>query len=180
MMKKPNAPLRKNEKRINESIMARELSVISDSGESLGTLSRDEALRKSEELELDLVEMGVRDGVTIAKIMDYGKYLFKQQKQQSHNKGQSKKTEVKTLKLTYKIGDHDLDVKRTQATGWAKDGHPLKLMLQLRGRENQYEDIAQSKINEFIASMSDFYKSDPNTKLLKQGNTFNITLYPKK
>lgn len=180
MMKKPFSPQRKNEKRINESIYARELSVISDAWEPLGILSRDEALRKAEELELDLVEMWLKDGVVIAKLMDYGKYLFKQQKQQSQNKGNSKKTDVKTLKLTYKIGDHDLDVKRTQAAWWVKDGHPLKLMLQLRGRENQYEDLARDKINEFIASVADIYKTDPNMKLMKQGNTFNITLYPKK
>ncbi len=180
-MKKSYSPQpRKNEKRINEAIMAREISVISDEWASLGILSRDEALRKAEELGVDLVEMSIKDGVAVAKLVDYGKYLFRQQKQQSHNKSQSKKTEIKTLKLTYKIGDHDLDVKRTQATNWAKDGHPLKLMLQLRGRENQYEDLARGKINEFMASLDDSYKIDPTNKVLKQGNTFNITLYPKK
>ena len=57
------------------------------------------------------------------------------------------------MKLTYKIGDHDLDVRRNQAEKWAKDGNPMKIFLQLRGRENQYEDLATAKINEFVASM---------------------------
>ena len=104
--------------------------------------------------------------------------MFKQQKQQSHNKNQSKKTDVKTLKLTYKIGDHDLEIRKNQAVRFAQDGHPLKIMLQLRGRENQYEQIAQEKIRDFITSLAHVYKQEANTKLLKQGTTFNITLYP--
>ena len=95
----------------------------------------------------------MQDGIPLAKIIDYGKMIFKQQKQQSQNKSNTKKTELKTMKLTYKIGDHDLDVRRNQAEKWAKDGNPIKIFLQLRGRENQYEDLATAKINEFIASM---------------------------
>lgn len=143
-------------------------------------MSREEALRMAEDQELDLVEVGVQDGVTLTKIVDYGKYLFKQQKQQSQNKSHQKKTELKTMKLTYKIGEHDLDVRRKQAEKWAKEGNPMKVYLQLRGRENQYEDLAIEKIEEFIASLEHCYKKDVSSKVLKQGNTFNIVLYPKK
>lgn len=170
----------RNEKRINEAISARELIVISDNWESLGKISREEALRIAGEQDLDLVEMWVQDGVTLAKIVDYGKYLFKQQKQQSQNKSHQKKTELKTMKLTYKIGDHDLEVRRKQAEKWAKEGNPMKIILQLRGRENQYEDIAIEKIDEFVASLESCYKKDANSKLQKQGTGFNIILYPKK
>lgn len=173
-------PQKKNEKRINENIIARELMVIADSWESLGKMTRDAALNMAGAEDLDLVEMGMQDGIPLAKIMDYGKHLFKQQKQQSHNKGNTKKTEVKTIKLTYKIGDHDLDVRRIQAEGWAKEGHPMKILLQLRWRENQYEDMAMKIIEEFIHSLESVYKKDPAQKIAKQGSNFNITLYPKK
>lgn len=172
---------KKDTKRINEAITAAELAVISDEGEFLGKMSRDKALTLAESQELDLVEMWwMQDGAPLCKIMDYGKYLFKQQKQQAHNKAQAKKTEIKTMKLTYKIGEHDLDVRRKQAEKWAKEGNPMKVFLQLRGRENQYEDIALEKIEEFIASVEDFYKKDDKSKLQKQGNTFNVILHPKK
>ena len=143
-------------------------------------MSRDKALNLAQEQELDLVEVGMQDGIPLAKIIDYGKYLFKQQKQLSHNKSQAKKTELKTMKLTYKIGDHDLQVRRNQAEKWAEEGNPMKITLQLRGRENQYEDLAIAKVNEFIASLEHCYKKDAQSKVLKQGNTFNIVLYPKK
>ncbi len=168
VMQKRGYPPKKNDKRINEGIIARELIVISDTGESLGKMSRDSALAQAEELDLDLVEVGIQDGIVMAKIVDYGKYMFKQQKQQSNNKSHQKKTELKTMKLTYKIGDHDLDVRRNQAEKWAKEGNPMKITLQLRGRENQYEDLAMSKIEEFIASLEEFYKKDTSSKIVKQ------------
>ena len=106
--------------------------VIADSGEPLGKMSRDAALTLAGEQELDLVEVGMQDGLPLAKIIDYGKYIFKQQKQQSQNKSHQKKTELKTMKLTYKIGDHDLEVRKNQAEKWSKEGNPMKVMLQLR------------------------------------------------
>ncbi len=179
-MQKRGFPQKKNDKRINEAIVARELMVISDTGESLGKMTRDAALTLAGSQDLDLVEVGMQDGLPLTKIIDYGKFIFKQQKQQSQNKGNAKKTELKTMKLTYKIGDHDLDVRRNQAEKWAKDGNPMKVFLQLKWRENQYEDLAISKIQEFVASMEDFYRKDEKSKILKQGNTFNLILYPKK
>lgn len=179
-MQKRNFPQKKNEKRINETITARELMVISDTGEPLGRMTRDQALNLAGSQDLDLVEVGMQDGVVMAKIVDYGKFLFKQQKQQSQNKSHQKKTELKTMKLTYKIGDHDLQVRRAQAEKWAKENNPMKITLQLRGRENQYEDLAIEKIEEFIASVEDFYRKDEKSKVGKQGTTFNIILYPKK
>ncbi len=84
------------------------------------------------------------------------------------------------MKLTYKIGDHDLEVRRNQAEKWAKEGNPMKVYLQLRGRENQYEDLAIAKVEEFITSLEHCYKKDTSTRILKQGNTFNVVVYPKK
>lgn len=112
---------KKDEKRINDMISAPEVSVISEDGELLGKMSRNDAINLAESKDLDLVEMSFQDGIPLCKIMDYGKYVFKQQKQQSHNKNQAKKTEIKTMKITYKIGEHDLDVKRKQAEKWAKE-----------------------------------------------------------
>lgn len=175
-----NNTKKKDEKRINENITAPEVVVISDEWEMLWRKSLNDALHLAEVKGLDLVEMGMQEGVPLCKIMDYGKHVFRQQKQQAHNKNQAKKTEIKTMKLTYKIGDHDLDVRRKQAEKWAKEWNPMKIFLQLRGRENQYEDIALEKIEEFILSVEDFYKKDDRSKLQKQGNTFNIILHPKK
>ncbi len=169
----------KNTKRINREIRASQVSVISEQGEPLGTISLDAAIEKAEEQDLDVVEIGIQNGVVLAKIMDYGKFLFKQQKNLSHGKASSKKTDVKTLKITYKIGDHDLSIRRNQAEKFAHLGHSLKVMLTLRGRENQYSDLANAKMQEFVDSLSPWYKTQ-DVKIIKTANNFSILLYPKK
>ena len=119
-------------KRIGEAITAPQLAVISHEGTPLGVMTRESALSTAEELEMDLVEIGEQDGIPLCKIMDYGKFLFKQQKSQSVNKTQSRKADLKTLKLTYKIEDHDLNIRRMQAEKFSAAGHPLKIYLQLK------------------------------------------------
>ncbi|MDD2487353.1 MAG: translation initiation factor IF-3 [Candidatus Gracilibacteria bacterium] len=165
-------------KRINEDIRSDKINVISATGEQLGIMSLDKALQFATEAEMDLVEVSEQDGVVLAKIMDYGKFLFKQQKNISKSKSHSKKSELKTIRLTYKIGDHDLEIRKNQALKFAKDGHPLKITLMLRGRENQYEALAQEKIKEFIQGLDEFYKVEG--RIAKTGTTFNIMLNLKK
>ncbi len=109
--------------------------------------------------------------------MDYGKYLFRQQKSQSKNRTTSKKADMKSLRITYKIGEHDLQVKARQARKFAENRHPLKITLQLRGRENQFSDIAAEKMHHFVDSLSDIYKAEGSVK--KMGNTFQAILYPR-
>ena len=83
---------------------------------------------------------------------------------------------MKTLRITFKIGDHDLDVKRKQAEKFAEDGHPLKVSLMLRGRENHYGDIAAQKMEDFIESLREIYKADAPVK--RSGNMFNVMMKP--
>lgn len=166
-------------RRINEDILDSKISVISEEGEPIGILSRDEALRLAETKELDLVEIGKKDGMSLAKVMDYGKFLFKQQKNQAQSRQSSKKADLKTIKLTYKIGDHDLEIRKNQAVKFGEASHPLKLTLTLRGRENHYEGLAMTKMKEFVASLAEVYKT-ADVKITKTGNNFSALLYPKK
>lgn len=98
--------------------------------------------------------------------MDYGKYLYKQKKQEQKQKQQGKTPDVKNIRLTFKIGEHDLEVKRKQAEKFAQDGNPLKITLMLRGRENHYADIAEKKIQAFVSRLEDIYKIEAPVKLL--------------
>lgn len=167
------------QRRVNEAITEQQIRIISETGEPIGLLSRDEALRIAEEQELDIVEIGSQDGYVLAKLMDYGKFLFKQQKTSSQNRNSSKKADVKTVKITYKIEDHDIEIRRNQALKFGQAGHPVKVMLQLRGRENQFESLGQQKVKDFVASLDAAFKLD-GVKVAKVGNSFNVLLYPKK
>ena len=85
---------------------------------------------------------------------------------------------TQTIKITFKIGEHDLDVKKNQASKFAKAGHPLKVVLFLRWRENQYENIAREKIESFIVMLEDFYKIDK--KLVKNQKAHKLDILSKK
>tara|TARA_Y100001960_G_C14707169_1_gene844947 strand:+ start:1272 stop:1613 length:342 start_codon:yes stop_codon:yes gene_type:complete len=112
------------------------------------------------------------------KLLDYGKFLYRQKKQEQKNKQKGKAPDLKTIRITFKIGDHDLEIRRKQAEKFAKGGHPLKVNLMLRGRENQYSEIAADKMKTFIESLEELYKLDGQIK--KSGNTFNAMLKVKK
>jgi len=124
------------------------------------------------------MEMWQKDDITLVKIIDYGKYLYRQKKQQQKQQQKWKSPDMKTIRITYKIGEHDLDVKKKQVQKFAEDGHPLKVSLMLRWRENHYGDLASEKIESFIESIAEFYT--PHAPVKRAGNTFNVLLKVKK
>ena len=163
-------------KRINEQIVASRVQVISESGEQFGVMPLSEALNMAREQELDLVEMAVRDGVVIAKIIDWQKQLFIEKKNKKKNQATAKKTELKTLRLSYAIGEHDMEIRRNQAEKFAKEGHILRIELPLRGREMRFQDMARTKLQSFVDSIAKIYRIDGPIKFM--GRRFNIQLHP--
>ncbi|NDK09935.1 translation initiation factor IF-3 [Candidatus Gracilibacteria bacterium] len=170
--------MREKKKRLNTDIRAELVQVITDDGENLGEMTLSDALTQAKSQELDLMEIGQKDNVVLVKMLDYGKYLYRQKKLEQKQKQKGKAPDLKTIRITFKIGEHDLDVKRKQAEKFAADGHPLKVSLMLRGRENHYGDLAGTKMESFIESLTDIYKADAPVK--RTGNTFNVMLKPKK
>ena len=167
----------KEKKRIlNADIKARNIQLITDDGWNLGEMHMSEARTKAEELGLDLMEMWKTWDLTIIKMLDYGKFLYKNKKQEQKNKQKWKAPDLKTLRITYKIWEHDLEIRKKQAEKFAAALHPLKVTLMLRGRENQYGELASDKMNTFVKSLSEFYKLEAQVK--RSGNTFTAMLKP--
>ena len=166
--------MREKKRNLNRDIKAYKVQVIDDEGNNLGEMIFDEAIRKAEREELDLMEMGRKGDIVIVKILDYGKYLYKQKKQEQKQKQKWKTPELKTIRITFRIGDHDLEIRRKQAEKFAKEWHPLKVSMMMKGRENQHIDIAKEKMTRFVDTLLDFYKIDK--PLMQSGNTIVITL----
>lgn len=121
-----------SKKRINEQIVASKIQVIGPDGDPLGIMSLADALAEARSHDLDLVEVASREGVVIAKIINWQKHLFEEKKNKKKQQANNKKTELKTLRLSYAIGEHDMEIRRKQAEKFAKEGHILRLELQLR------------------------------------------------
>jgi translation initiation factor IF-3 len=120
---------------VNDQIKAVQILVITETGEQLGVMSRRDALAKAEEVGADLVKIGDQDTIAVAKLMDFGKYLYLKKKQQAESKKNQKVIQIKEVKLRPNIGDQDYMIKLNQAVRFLKEGKRVKFTLQFRGRE---------------------------------------------
>jgi translation initiation factor IF-3 len=120
---------------VNEQIRAERIVVIDHLGQQLGALPRFQALSKAQEVGLDLVQVGERDGMPVAKLMDFGKFLYTKKKQLGDAKKHQKIIVVKEVKMRPNIGQQDYKTKLNQAVQFFLDGNKVKFTLQFRGRE---------------------------------------------
>jgi translation initiation factor IF-3 len=120
---------------MNDNIRARELRVLGDDGEQFGIISRDEAIRIADNKRLDLVLISPNAKPPVAKIMDYGKYKYEQEKKKKEAKKNQKTIDVKEVKFSCKIADGDIAYKVKHAREFLEKGKHVKLRVFLRGRE---------------------------------------------
>jgi translation initiation factor IF-3 len=123
---------------INEAIKAEQVQVIASTGENVGIVSTDKALRMAENDDLDLVMITQKgkEGVPVCKVMDFGKVLYERKKKQVEAKKHQKVIQVKEIKMRPKIGDHDYQTKIKHAVQFLSEGKHVKIALFFRGREN--------------------------------------------
>lgn len=125
--------------KINHQIKAPELRVITVDGDNLGVLSLSAALAESQKRQLDLIEISPTAVPPVAKIMDYGKYLYDEKKKQKVSKLKTLTTEVKNIQVKIGTGDHDLELKAKRISEWLSEGNRVKVDLFLVGR-SKYMD----------------------------------------
>lgn len=136
---------------INEQIKEDQVYVITHEGENLGLISRREALTRADEAGLDLVQVGEKDNLPVAKIMDFGKFAYAKKKQLNDSKKHQKVTQLKEIKLRPNIGDQDYKTKLKKAEEFFSDGKKVKFTLQFKGREVTMIDQLAPQIFEKIA-----------------------------
>ncbi len=166
--------MKENKKPLNHEIKASQVQVIDEKGENLWEMSLQEALLKAEEDNLDLMEIGRKDNVAIVKMLNFWKFIYKQKKQEQKQKQKGKVPELKTIRITFRIGEHDLEIRKNQAEKFAIEGHPLKVILVMKGRENQYIDIAREKMRNFVISLDWVYKIEKD--IVQNGNNLVVNL----
>lgn len=134
----------------NEQIKAEEVFLISDQNEQIGVTSREAALRMAKEREIDLVIVSPKAKPPVARLMDYGQFKYQKEKEARKQKAQSKQTEVKAVRLSARIGKHDLEVRQKRAVEFLKRGDKLKLEIVLRGREKAYAERGKEIMKQFV------------------------------
>ena len=163
---------------VNEDIRFPKVLVIDADGTQLGVLSRREALDRAFQQELDLLCVAPKAETPVCKILDYGRYRFEQQKKEREAKKNQHVTEVKPLRLSPVIDQHDFDTKLKQAREWLADGQKVRIDMKFRGRMITRQEVGRQVINEFSEKVSDIADMSKAPNL--EGNTMSVTYSPKK
>ncbi len=162
--------------RINREIRADRLRVISEDGEQLGILTLRDALAKAEESGLDLIEIAPTAKPPVAKIIDYGKFRYMQQKKEKDSKKAQVQIKVKEIKFKPNIDTHDFHTKMKHARDFLLKGDKVRITCVFRGREMLHLDLGEKVINQFCVDLADVSALEAPPKLL--GRSMSTTLAP--
>ena len=163
---------------INERIKYPQLRVVDSDGKQLGVLDRLKALEIASERELDLVLVSEKANPPVCRIMDYWKYKFEQEKKAKEARKKSHQTEVKEVKMRYKIDKHDYDVRIGQATKFLKSGDKVKCTVIFRGREIQHSNLAETLLLKMANDLEE--QSEVQQKPKREGRNRIMFLSPRK
>ena len=167
----------KQELPINDRIRAKEVQLISETGEKLGVKSLTEAINLAEEKDLDVVLVATNANPPVCKLMNYGKYKFEQAKREKEAKKKQKTLEIKEIRITPNIEEHDFGFKSKNARKFLEDGNKVKITVRFRGRELNNVKAGEAVLNKFIESLEDIGTVEKKPKL--EGRNMFIMLAKK-
>ena len=162
--------------RINESITASEVRVISSTGKQLGILSIREALNQAEDEGFDLIEISPNARPPVCKIIDYGKLKYKEQKNKKEAKKKQKTIEIKEIKMRSGIDTHDYNVKIKALSKFIGGGNKVKISMRFRGREMEHQDLGFNLLNKLTEEVSNFAEVEVPPK--REGRQIMMILVP--
>lgn len=153
------------------------MRVTSEEGGQIGIMGREEALKLAQEKGLDLIEVAPMATPPVARIMDYGKYLYREEKDERKQKAKQKKDFLKIIRLNLNTGLNDMKIKVKKAEEFLNEGLRVQVELALKGRakyQKTFSDLAKQRIEEFLKIISIPIK--PISELKRQPRGFNITI----
>ena len=165
----------KDQTQVNERIRAKELRLIGQDGDQIGVKSKREALEMAERVDLDLVVVAPNAKPPVARIMDYGKYKFEQQKRK-RNEEETKVINVKELRLSPTIEEHDFQTKLKNGRKFLSKGDKCKVSIRFRGRAITHKEIGQRVLEQFADECKDIATVEQKPKM--EGRQMFIMLAP--
>ena len=162
---------------INEQIRVPEVRVISSTGEQLGIMTSEEALRKAEEQELDLIMIAPTAKPPVCRIVDYNKYRYEQSRREKDAKKKQKVVEVKEIRFSPNIDTNDLNTKSNNARKFLEKGNRVKVTLRFRGREMAHMSNSAHILTDFAEALSDIANIDKQPKV--EGRNMTMFLVSK-
>ena len=162
---------------VNEGIRARELRLIDHNGEQLGVKTRNEALELAARVNLDLVLVAPQAKPPVARIMDYGKFKFEQQKKDREIRKNQKVISVKEVRLSPTIDEHDFQTKLRAGQKFLEKGDKVKASIRFKGRAITHKEIGQKVLDRFAEACADISSVEQKAKM--EGRSMFLVLAPK-
>ncbi|WP_461183074.1 translation initiation factor IF-3 [Virgibacillus kimchii] len=163
---------------VNEKIRAREVRLIDSTGDQLGVKSKQEALEIARKRDLDLVLVAPNAKPPVCRIMDYGKYRFEQQKKEKEARKKQKVINVKEVRFTPGIGDHDFETKLKNARKFLSKGDKVKAAVRFRGRAITHKDLGREVLDRFAEEVKDIATVESKPKM--EGRNMFMMIAPVK
>ncbi|MFC6457688.1 MULTISPECIES: translation initiation factor IF-3 [Paenibacillus] len=162
---------------INDEIRAKEVRLIGADGEQLGIKPIREALQIAVDASLDLVNVAPTAKPPVCRIMDYGKYRYEMQKKEKEARKNQKVIEIKEVRLSATIDEHDFQTKQRNVVKFLNDGDKVKLSVRFRGREIAHASIGQKVLERMAAEVEELCIVERRPKL--EGRSMIMILSPK-
>ncbi len=164
--------------RVNERIRAREVRVIDDAGNQLGVMSLFDAMKTARDSGLDVVEISPTAVPPVCKLVDYGKFLYEQNKKAHEARKHQKTTHIKEVKFRPSTAEHDYQVRKNQIIRFLGEGFKVKAMIFHRGREMAHQDVGRTKMNRLLKEIVDHALVEFGPRM--EANILLALLAPKK
>ena len=162
---------------VNEAIRAREVRAVFPDG-SVEVMPTGAAIRRAQELGLDLIVIAPTAEPPVAKAMDWGQWQYEQKKKQQEAKKKQHIIQVKELKFRPNTDDHDYDFKKNHAIRFLKEGNRVKAMVQFRGREIAHVDLGRKLLLRFVEDLTAYGTVEGQPRL--EGRFAHVLISPAK
>ncbi|WP_297808815.1 translation initiation factor IF-3 [uncultured Methylophaga sp.] len=166
----------KDQKRLNGEITAKEVRLTDSNGEQLGIVSLREAVQKAEDAELDLVEIAPQAKPPVCRIMDYGKFLFEENKKKAEARKKQKQIQVKEVKFRPGTEEGDYQVKLRNLIRFLESGNKTKVSLRFRGREMAHQELGLQLLQRVAEDLNEISSVEQRPK--KEGRQMIMVLAP--
>ncbi|PWG01032.1 translation initiation factor IF-3 [Levilactobacillus bambusae] len=163
---------------VNDGIRSREVRLIDDEGNQLGVKATSDALKMADDAELDLVLVAPKAKPPVARIMDYGKYRFEQQKKDREARKNQKVVSVKEVRLSPGIDVNDFNTKLKNAKKFLAKGEKVRVSIRFKGRAITHKDLGRDVLNRFAAQTADVATVQQHPKM--DGRSMFLMLAPLK
>jgi translation initiation factor IF-3 len=165
--------------RANEHIRSLEVRVIDENGKNLDVMPTSEALSLARERGFDLVEVMPNAQPPIAKLLDWGQFKYEKEKEARKQKAHAHKVEVKGIRLSVRIGEHDRGVRLDKAKEFLDSGDRVQVEVILRGREKQFGDLARQVIDRFVSDLDAAVGTKIDQPFSRQGGRLTVVVAKK-